>query len=154
MGLRESQVRLEFTGKTGAGSLGRGVLRYVTQWLVNAVGLALVARTVHGVSLRADGGAQALLAVLGGSAVLGLLNLLLRPFLLIITLPVNILTLGLFTLVINGLVLWAAAALVPAFAIAGFWTAVWAALCFSVFTLVLNALLGGATLTLRTQRRP
>jgi putative membrane protein len=130
----------------------RGVLGWVTQWLVNAIGLALVARLVHGVGLRVDGAAEALLAVLGAAAVLGLLNLLVKPILLLVTLPVNLLSLGLFTLVINGLVLWLVTALVPAFYIAGLWTAVWAALCFSVFTLVLNALLGGATLSVHSDR--
>lgn len=131
----------------------RGALGWVTQWLVNAIGLALVARFVDGVGLRVDGAAEAVFAILGAAAVLGLLNLLVKPFLVLITLPVNLLSLGLFTLVINGLVLWLVAVLVPAFFIAGFWTAVWAALCFSVFTLVLNALLGGATLSIRSDRR-
>jgi putative membrane protein len=145
---------LRFTFRTSLGSPPRrGALAWITQWLVNAVGLALVARTVNGVGLRVDGGRlEAPLAVLGASAVLGLLNLLVKPLLLVVTLPVNLLTLGLFTLLINGLVLWMVAALVPAFSIAGFWTAVWAALCFSAFTLLLNALLGGATLSLRTGR--
>jgi len=144
---------LQFTFNS-FGAPRKGAPAWITQWLVNAVGLALVARTVSGVSLHADGPLQTLLAVLGSSAVLGLLNLLVKPFLLIITLPVNLMTLGLFTLVVNGLVLWGVAALVPAFTIAGFWTAVWAALCFSAFTLLINALLGGATLSVRTDRRP
>lgn len=132
----------------------RGASAWVTQWLVNAVGLALVARFVDGVSLHAQGVPETLLLVLGSSAVLGLLNLLVKPIVLIITLPVNLLSLGLFTLVINGLVLWAVAALVPDFSIVSFGTAVWAALCFSVFTLLLNALLGGATLSVRAKRGP
>jgi putative membrane protein len=76
--------------------------------LISAVGLALVARWVDGVGFSATGW-EAVLTVLSASAVLGLLNLLLKPILLIVTLPVNIMTLGLFTLVVNGLVLWAAA---------------------------------------------
>jgi len=132
-------MRFEFSSRPQ-----KGPGAWVTQWLVNAVGLALVARLVPGVRLQAASGGEAVLAVLGGSAVLGLLNLLVKPLLLIITLPVNILTLGLFTLVVNGVVLWAVAALVPALSIAGFWTAVWAALCLSLATLALNALLGGA----------
>jgi putative membrane protein len=144
-------VKIEFSS---GGAAKRGAVSWITQWLVNSVGLALVIRTVPGVVLNASGGRDAMLAVMGASAVLGLLNLLVKPVLLVVTLPVNILTLGLFTLVINGLVLWSVAAFVPAFAIAGFWTAVWAALCFSVFTLAINALLGGATLSVRTGRRP
>jgi putative membrane protein len=142
-------LRFSFSSSTAP---RKGASAWVTQWLVNAVGLALVARFVDGVSLHAQGVPETLLLVLGSSAVLGLLNLLVKPFLIIITLPVNLLSLGLFTLVINGLVLWAVAALVPDFSIAGFSTAVWAALCFSAFTLCLNALLGGATLSIRAGR--
>lgn len=126
----------------------KGPGQWVTQWLISAVGLALVARWVDGVSFTAHGW-EALLTVLSASAVLGLLNLLLKPFLLIITLPVNIMTLGLFTLVVNGLVLWAAASFVPAFHIQGFWTAVWAALLLSLCNLLLGALFGGARLSVQ-----
>jgi putative membrane protein len=62
---------------------------------------------------------------------------------------VNILTLGLFTLVINGVVLLAAAALVPGLAIHGFWSSVLAAFLVSLFSLLLNALLGGSSLSVR-----
>ncbi|HTB22086.1 MAG TPA: phage holin family protein [bacterium] len=144
---------VRFSFNSGA-TARKGILGWVTQWLVNACGLALVARTVGGVGLRVDSGTQALLTVLGAAAVLGLLNILLKPLLLLVTLPVNLLSLGLFTFVVNGLVLWLVAALVPDFSIAGFWTAVWAALCFSAFTLALNALLGSASLDVRMDRRP
>jgi len=97
-------------------------------------------------------GWEAVLTVLSASAVLGLLNILLKPFLLIVTLPVNIMTLGLFTLVVNGLVLWAAAYFIPAFHINGFWTAVWAALLLSALNLVFGGLFGGASLSVRTGR--
>jgi putative membrane protein len=149
-------LRLEFgTRPRHAGpQRAKGPAAWITQWLVNAIGLALLVRFVPGVELRVDGASEAMLAVLGASAVLGLLNLSVKPLLLIVTLPVTILTLGLFTLVINGLVLWTVAALLPAFHLDSFGTAVWAALCFSAFTLLLNALLGGATLTLRVDRRP
>lgn len=131
----------------------KGLGSWVTQWLVNAVGLALVARFVDGVRLEAADPARAALTVLGAAAVLGLLNLLVKPFLILITLPVNILSLGLFTLVINGLVLWMVSAFMPGFAIAGFGTAVWAALCLSLCTMVFNALLGGADIRVRGGRK-
>ncbi len=121
----------------------QGALGMITQWLVNAVGLTLLARTVGGVVLAAATPREALLTVLGASAVLGLLEFSVRPLLLLVTLPVNILSLGLFTLVINGAVLWGVGAVVPTFHVAGFGVAVWAALCLSVFTLCINLLLGG-----------
>lgn len=140
-------MRVEF----GTLNPRKGPSHWVTQWLISAVGLALVARWVDGVSFKASGW-EAVLTVLSASAVLGLMNLLLKPFLLIITLPVNIMTLGLFTLVINGLVLWAAAALIPAFSINGLWTAVWAALLLSILNLVLGGIFGSASLSVRTGR--
>lgn len=129
----------------------KGPAAWVTQWLISATALALVAHFVDGVRLAA-GGAEAAVTVLGAAAVLGLLNLLLKPVLLLVTLPVNILSLGLFTLVINGVVLLAVAALVPGLAFAGFWNAVWAALWVSVLSLFLGALLGGAKLDVRLER--
>jgi len=130
----------------------KGPVAWVTQWLVSATALALVAHFVGGVRLGGTG-AQAAATVLGAAAVLGLLNLLLKPLLLLVTLPVNILSLGLFTLVINGVVLMAVAALVPGLAFDGFWNAVWAALWVSLISLALGAVAGGASLDLRLERR-
>lgn len=126
----------------------RGPAAWVTQWLASALGLALAARWLDGVHLDAVGG-HAMLLVLGASAVLGLLNILLKPLLILITLPVNILTLGLFTLVVNAVVLLAAVALVPGVRIDGFGTAVLAALLLTATSLLLNALLGSPGLRVR-----
>jgi putative membrane protein len=130
----------------------KGPVAWVTQWLVSATSMALVAHFVDGVRLGA-GGVEAALTVLGGAAVLGLLNLLLKPLLLLVTLPVNILSLGLFTLVVNGVVLLAVAALVPGLAFSGFWTAIWAAFWLSVISLFLGALLGGTKMAMHLERR-
>jgi putative membrane protein len=140
-------MRFEVNSRPAA----RGPVAWVTQWLVSATALALVAHFDGGLRLAA-GGAEAAVTVLGAAAVLGLLNLLLRPVLLLVTLPVNILSLGLFTLVVNGVVLLAVAALVPGLAFSGFWSAVWAALWVSVLSLLLGALLGGAALDVRMER--
>jgi putative membrane protein len=72
--------------------------------------------------------------------VLGLLNAFLRPIVLFFTLPVTILTLGLFTLVINGAMFYLAASLVDGFHVTGFGTAFIAALLFSLFSFTLNIL--------------
>jgi putative membrane protein len=80
-------------------------------------------------------------SVLAGALVLGLLNAFLRPILIFLTLPVNVLTLGLFTLVVNGLVFYLAASLVKGFYVAGFWSAVVAALVFSIISFFLNLLI-------------
>jgi putative membrane protein len=138
-------MRIELNSRTE-----RGPAQWVTQWLISAVGLALAGRLFDGVHIDGSG-AHALMLVLGASAVLGLLNLLLKPLLILITLPVNILTLGLFTLVVNAVVLLAAVSLVPGLRIEGFWTAVWAALFLAVSSMLLNALLG--TTRVRVRRR-
>jgi len=106
---------------------------------------------MRGVELQSTGN-EALLTVLGASAVLGLLNLLLKPFLLLITLPINILTLGLFTLVINGGVLALTATLVPDLHISGFWPSVIGALLLSIISLVLGALFNSFSLSVKVTR--
>ncbi|MBC7240359.1 MAG: phage holin family protein [Chloroflexi bacterium] len=97
------------------------------RWLINALGLLILPYIVTGIEVR--GIWAALLAAL----VLGLVNALIRPFLLLVFLPLNLLTLGLFTLVINAVLLWLVAALVPGFGVAGFLAALAGAL---VLTLV------------------
>jgi putative membrane protein len=76
--------------------------------------------------------------LLVATLVLGLLNTFLRPIVLLFTLPVTILTLGLFTLVINGVMFYLAASLVNGFHVTGFGAAFVAALLFSLFSFVLN----------------
>jgi putative membrane protein len=140
-------MQIEFRSRPAKGLKG-----WITQWLVNAIALVLVARFVSGVQLNASGN-QALLTVLGASAVLGLLNLLLKPFLLLITLPINVLSLGLFTLVINGGVLSLTSALVKGFEVQGFWPAVWGALLLSVINLVLSSLFGNFFFSLNVHKQ-
>lgn len=106
------------------------------RWLVNAIALFVVVQVVPGVSVARW---QPLLA---GALVLGLLNAFFRPVLIFLTLPVNVMTLGLFTLVINGLVFYLAAWLVKGFYVTGFWSSFVAALVFSVVSFLLNLLMG------------
>lgn len=75
--------------------------------------------------------------------VLGLANAVVRPVLILFTLPLTVLTLGLFLLVVNALVLLLVAQLVEGFKLAGFWTAFFVALFLSVFSLVLGVAVGG-----------
>jgi putative membrane protein len=86
-------------------------------WLVATLAIIVTAYVSPGVKL--NGFVPALLAAL----VLGLVNAVIRPVLLILTLPINILTLGLFTLVINALLILLTSALVPGFSVSGFWSA-------------------------------
>jgi putative membrane protein len=86
--------------------------RFILHWLVTAVALGAAARLVPGVHL--DSGGVLLVAAL----VLGFVNAIVRPILVLLTLPLTILTLGLFYLVVNGMAFGIAAALVPGFRVA------------------------------------
>lgn len=79
--------------------------------------------------------------VLGAAALLALANAYLRPLVLALTLPLTILTLGLFTLVVNALMLKFVAWLLPGFHVEGFWTAIWGALVIGLVSTVLNWLI-------------
>ena len=103
-------------------------------WVLNALALLIVAHVVPGVSVRGTG--TALLA----AVLLGLANAVLKPILVLLTLPVTILTLGLFLLVINGLLFWAVSALMTGFEVRGLWTGVLGALVYSVLTGLLSLL--------------
>jgi len=79
-------------------------------------------------------------AALIAALVLGLVNALIKPVILVLTLPFNILTLGLFTLVINALLFWFASTVVKGFSVAGFWPAFWGALAMWVANWFINGL--------------
>lgn len=106
-------------------------MKIFLHWLVAAIAIGVAAYIVPGVTLTPVG---ALIA----AVVLGALNLFIRPILVILTLPINILTLGLFSLVINAALVLLASALVPGFVVAGFWTAVLYALALSIINWVFN----------------
>ena len=107
-------------------------MRFVLRWLLAACALLLVTYLYDGVEVRSF--PAALLA----AAVIGVLNLLLRPVLVLLTLPVTLITLGLFLFVINALMFWAAAALLGGFYVAGFWAALLGSLIYSAIMLVVD----------------
>lgn len=76
------------------------------------------------------------------AAILGILNAFFRPIILILTLPINILTMGLFTFVINALLLMMASSISSGFNVAGFWSAVFGALLISVVSWLVNGFIG------------
>ncbi|KJS32854.1 MAG: membrane protein [Desulfatitalea sp. BRH_c12] len=82
-------------------------------------------------------------SALGGAAMLGILNAFLRPIALILTLPINILTFGLFTFIINAIMLKMASGVITGFEVHGFWTAVFASLIISLASFALNSLISG-----------
>ncbi len=103
-------------------------------WILNALALLTVAYVLPGISV--DGFTSALIAAL----ILGLVNTLLRPLLILLTLPVTVVTLGLFILVINGLLFWFAGSVLKGFEVSGFWAGVAGALLYSIFSSVLAML--------------
>jgi putative membrane protein len=110
-------------------------MNLLLRWLINAVALLAISYIMR--SVYVDNFWTALIVAL----VLGLLNTLIRPILLLLTLPITLLTLGLFALVINGLLFWLAAQFVVGFYVAGFWSAFLAALLYSIITTLANKLI-------------
>jgi len=106
------------------------MIRILVHWLVNAAALLLVAYLYPGVHV------ESLPAALAAALVLGLVNVLIRPLIVILTLPVTILTLGLFLLVINALMFWLVAEVVHGFAVNDFGAALLGSILYSVITLV------------------
>ena len=110
-------------------------MRFVLTLLINAV--ALIALPYVFSSINVDTFLTALIVAL----VLGLINTLIRPILILLTLPVTILTLGLFIFVINGLLFWAVGSFMPGFHVAGFWSGVFGAIVYSLISWALSSLL-------------
>lgn len=104
-------------------------------WLVSALAILVTAYVLPGVHI------SSFFTALVTAVVLGIVNSILKPILLLLTLPINILTLGLLTFVINALLVLLAAQIVPGFKVDGFW---WA-LAFSIVLSLVNAVLGNLT---------
>ena len=102
------------------------------RWIINSLALILVAFLVPGFAVA--GFYSALIAAL----ILGLVNALIRPILFVLTLPVNIMTLGLFTFVVNALMIWLVSTIVKGFDISGFVPALLAALLLWLVSLITN----------------
>ena len=109
-----------------------GSMKILVRWLLLAGALLLVAHLYPGVVVKSF--TSALIAAL----VLGLLNTLLRPILVLLTLPVTVLSLGLFLFVINALMFWAAATVLDGLAVTGFWAALIGSLIYSLCGMVID----------------
>lgn len=110
------------------------MIRLLVVWLINALALVAVAYLMPSIQVSSFG--AALIAAL----VLGLVNAVVRPILVLLTLPVTILTLGLFIFVLNGLLFWMVGSWLQGFEVAGFWPAVFGAILFSLVSWLLSAL--------------
>jgi putative membrane protein len=112
-------------------------VRLLLTWIINAVSLLAVAFLMPSISISSIG--AALIAAL----VLGLVNTLVRPVLVLLTLPVTLLSLGLFILVINGLLFWFVGSFIQGFVVAGFWAGFFGAIVYSIVSWLLSWLLMG-----------
>ena len=112
-------------------------MRLVIKWLLSALALLAVTYVYTGVQVSSF--TSALIA----AAVIGLLNMVVRPVLVVLTLPVTIVTLGLFLFVINALLFWAASGLLQGFHVNGFVAALIGSLLYSLLGLIIEAALGG-----------
>ena len=110
-------------------------MELILVWILNAVALLVVAYILPGITVASFG--SALIAAL----VLGLLNTLVKPLLILLTLPITIVTLGLFLLVLNALVFWFAGSLLKGFQVSGFWWALLGAFVYSLVSGLLSRLL-------------
>ena len=118
-------------------------MRLILIWICNALALLAVAYLLPGI--RVDGITAALIAAL----VLGLINTLLRPLLILLTLPVTVLSLGLFILVINGLLFWLAGSVLRGFEVSGFWVGMMGALLYSILSSIFSLLIPKRTMRLQ-----
>jgi putative membrane protein len=112
-----------------------GLMKLITQWLLSAAALLAVAYLYEGVVVTS------FVAALLAAALLGALNLVLRPVLILLTLPVTLLTLGLFLFVVNALVFWAAAGLLSGLDVRSFGAALLGSLIYSALQLAIDFVL-------------
>jgi len=112
------------------------LLRFLVFWGVTALSLWVADELFDGITFRTS---QSLFIA---GLLLGIVNTFLKPVLVLLTLPLSVVTLGFFVLVINALMLLLVAWLVPGFAVAGFWSGFFVALFVSVFSFIVNSLIG------------
>ncbi len=105
----------------------------IIRWVVNAFALLAIAYILPNVEVAGFG--AALIAAL----ILGVINAVIRPILLVLTLPVNILTLGLFTFILNGFLFWFAGSILEGFEVVGFWAAIFGALLMALVNGILSS---------------
>lgn len=122
-----------------------GVTTFLLRVVLNTVAIAIAPSFISGVQV--DG----IQPALAGGALLAVVNAIIRPVLVILTLPITIFTLGLFILVVNGGCFWFVAWLIDGFRVSGFWPAVFGALLVSVVNWVAGALAGETKVVVATR---
>jgi len=109
------------------------MMGFLIRWLILTVAIIVASYLLEGIHI------SGFFSAFFAAAALGILNALFMPILILLTLPINILTLGLFTFIINALMLKMASGVIPGFEVYGFWTAVFGSLIISVVSSLLNS---------------
>ena len=122
--------------------------KFIKSWLINTFAVLVAVNVVPGIRY------ERALDLLVASFLLGILNAFLRPILLLLALPLLIFTLGLFILVINGLLLYLVGSILHGFHVDSFWAAFWGALVISIVSLLLNSLIGSGSSRIEFRRGP
>ncbi len=117
------------------------MIKILLGWAINALCLLALPYLIPAVKISGLGSFAGFRTALLAALVLGLLNAIIRPILFILTLPITLLTLGLFTLVLNGLMFWLATRLIDGFEVTSFAWAMVAALAYSVVSWAVSSLL-------------
>ncbi len=110
-------------------------MRLILRWLINAGALFALPYIIESIHIKD------IKVALITALMLGLVNAIIRPIAILLTLPLTILTLGLFTFVINGLLFWGVSYFVEGFSVGGFWSAFFGAIVFSLISWAASALL-------------
>ena len=113
-------------------------MRFIFRLLINVVAILIIAQIAPSL-IHVDGFLAALIA----AVVLGIVNTIIRPILVILTFPLTLLTFGLFLLVINALMLWLVSALLSGFHVNGFWGALFGSILISIVSWLLSKFLPG-----------
>jgi putative membrane protein len=115
-----------------------GIKHFVFRWIVTTVAVMVASSIIHGIHY------DTVAALIGASLLLGILNAFVRPFLLILSAPLILLTLGFFILVLNGLLLLVVPSVVLGFHVENFWSAFWGAIVISIVSWILSAFFRGS----------
>jgi len=115
-------------------SKGAMMANFVVRLAINALAIFIVVHIVKGIEVSSTA------TVLVVALVLGLINAFVKPLIILVTLPINVLTLGVLTLFINGALFYLVSKIVKGFVITGFWPAFWGYILFSIISLLLSSL--------------
>ena len=124
------------------------VKKFLSSWIITTLAVLVAANVVAGVSYDKP------MDLIVASLLLGILNAFIRPFVMLLALPLLIFTLGLFMLVINALMLWFVDYLIEGFHVRDFWAAFWGALVIGIISLFLNIMTGAGGARVQIRRGP